>query len=177
MSQEFDTPATLNAMGSTEITVELEELLETPETTTPSSDLDDMFDLEKLLNESMSRKSDEKRIKEARRSLGNGGITPAERLALQEMVKEWELKREWTPVFDTLMFDVQECTYCGSKHSHFTGAFQQQEHKKSKITRWVASGVRCNLPKNRKENITHVSICSDCADLQGWGDSECCHEQ
>jgi len=175
MTQDFDTPATLQELKQDEPHLaELNALMEAS-TVTPAQS-DDMFDLEKLLNESLSRKADEKRIKEARRSLSQGGITPAERQAMREMVQDWELKREWNPKFNTLMLDVLECTHCGSKHKHFVGTFQQQEHKTSKVTRWVTSGVVCQLPKNLKENVTHVGICSDCADMQGWEGAVCGHE-
>lgn len=129
---------------------------------------DDMRELNALLFESLNAKKDALRVREARKTLANGGMSPADRDATAAMVKEWELKREWTPRSNTMILDVQHCTNCGKKHSHFLGLFQGQEHKTSKITRWVSAAPVVGLPKVLKEQVNHVAICIGCAPAQGW---------
>lgn len=129
---------------------------------------DDICDLDKLLNESMSAKADAKKIQEARKRLASKGLILAERELLIAIVRGWERKREWTPSANVLMFDVQYCTACGGVHKHFQGFFQQQEHKTSKISRWIQAEIEVELPKALKETIVQVGICSACCTEKGW---------
>lgn len=132
-------------------------------------EIDDFAGLDKLLRESLHAGEEAKRVKAARRALAEGGITKAEREANAALVQAWELKREWTPIAYTIMFNTQQCSHCGSEHRHFVGIFQQQEHKTSKIARWVPTGAHTHdLPKNRKENIENVGVCCGCAQ-RVWG--------
>lgn len=132
-------------------------------------ELDDMFDLNKLLNESLSAKSDQQKVKAARRKLASGAAEAEEREALAELVRSWELRREWKPVANTIMFEVQHCTHCGTEHKHLVGFFQQQEHRTSKISRWLKAAEDVALPKNQKENTSYIAICAECCAAAGWG--------
>lgn len=129
---------------------------------------DSMFDLNALMRESMRAGDDAKRVKEARKRLAAGGLDTAERDSTRALVADWEIKREWNATSNTMMLEVQHCAHCGSQHKHFVGLFQQQEHKTSKISRWVKASLDPELGKNVKENVSHVGICATCAPLQGW---------
>ena len=145
-------------------TVELDSLLDTG----TSGVVDDLDELNQLLAESMSAKEDARKVKEARKALASKGTLESEREELKRLVAQWELKREWTPVANTIMFDVQHCTNCGTQHKHFTGLFQRQEHKVSKITRWIRSVEDSALPKEVKESTAYAGICSGCCSNLGW---------
>lgn len=130
--------------------------------------VDDFDDLDQLLKESLSSKSDAKRVQSARRALASKSATDSEREELSKLVAEWELKREWTPVSNTIMFEAQRCCNCGSAHEHFIGFFQRQEHKVSKITRWVKAVHNDSLGKEVKISESPVGICSNCRSSRGW---------
>jgi hypothetical protein len=134
-------------------------------------ELDDMFDLTKLLNESLSAKKDAEAVKAARKRLNSSSIplSATDREATEALVRSWEIKREWQPISNTIIFEVQNCTGCGTSHKHFIGIFQQQDHRSSKISRWIKSPEDVALPKNCKENETQVGICAGCCISRGWG--------
>ena len=144
-----------------------------------SSDFSDFMSLDDLLSDAMldlSQKASEKeeaaRARAARKSLktSSGNMSSSERDLLRSVVAQWEITREWQPVSDVAMFDVQHCTSCGCDHKHFVGFFQEQTHRQSMhSTRWVAGTATGELPRKRKENVTPVAVCSNCCSDQGWG--------
>jgi hypothetical protein len=113
----------------------------------------------------------EQATKEARKRLARGDVGEAERLAIEATVRKWDMERVWTAEASVAWFAVQQCA-CGGKHKHFVGYFQRQSHRTSKIMRWQrtdASGVMLsNLPKELKEEIEQVTICSECCGISGW---------
>lgn len=146
-------------------------------TTTAATPILDFMSLDDLLADAMSAVSNAAKLKTeaasvraARKTLASSAsqLNTTDRDLLKAIVASWEITREWTATANTAMFDVQQCN-CGSHHSHFTGFFQQQEHRHSKISRWIQAPSSSDLPKNRKENCTDVGICGDCAATQGWG--------
>jgi hypothetical protein len=145
---------------------ELDDLLNPTILNAPGSESG--FDLNKLLCDSLRAKDDAKRVTEARKRLAAGGLDTAERDATRALVAKWEIEREWNATSNTMMLEVQHCAHCGSQHKHFVGLFQQQEHKTSKISRWVKASLDPKLGKNVKENVSHTGICATCAPLQGW---------
>ncbi len=162
----FEQPTTLplSHESSEDIDFELNSLLASDNI----AEQDDMFELNNLLHESLNRKKDEEKVKQARRRLAAGNATTADREEMTALVRAWELRREWLPVSNTIMFEVQHCTSCGHAHKHLIGFFQQQEHRTSKISRWLAAPVDLALPKNTKENASYITICSDCCGSLGW---------
>lgn len=133
--------------------------------------IDDFASLEDLLNESMDSIKEAADIKARRQLLAKRGITKAERNENEEIVKSWELKREWTPKAAVALFDIQECSHCGSKHSFYVGLYQRQTHKRSQIDRWILSTDTANagLPKEIGTNTEHTPMCGQCIGEFGWG--------
>jgi hypothetical protein len=163
---EFDTEIELAHEASQEVDFDLSALLASD----GRVEQDDMFDLNNLLNESLNRKKEMGEVKAARRKLASGGADgEEEKEALAELIRSWELRREWTPVANTIMFEVQHCTHCGAEHKHLTGLFQRQEHRTSKISRWVRAAEDVALPKTQKDNVSYIAICADCCEALGWG--------
>ena len=133
---------------------------------------DDEFDsLEALLSESVKLQSDAQRYKDQRRSLSKSWLTPEERRAIEASVHSYELRREWFPKANTVMFTVQRCVSCSSLHHHFIGYFQRQEHRTKLASRWVKADMTLidTLPRERKENFEEVSTCIACCLNSQWG--------
>lgn len=136
----------------------------------PDSASDPLADLDSMIAEGLGAKQKAREIKLARKKLAVGGITTAERDLYKQLVEEWELKREWTPAASVIMFDTQWCTNCGTSHRHFIGFYQRQDHKTSKISRWIASPMRdsLQLPREVKEITETIPVCSSCCAAAGW---------
>ena len=129
-------------------------------------------DLDSLLADSMTNISKKAEVTRARKALHRGNVIGEERAKLQAIVAKWELEKEWNVVGADALFEVQQCK-CGNVQHHFLGFFQKQEHRTSKITRWLAAvdGVRTleDLTKGIKEELFEVPVCIKCAVKQGWG--------
>jgi hypothetical protein len=135
------------------------------------------FDLDGLLAESMAERSLAELVKENRKRLAGGKVLDsAERAAIQQQIRDWEARREWQPVADIVMFSRQMCQNCGAYHHNFLGYYQQQQHRTSKIERWIKStkpvieglGKEIPLPRDSKYEDSIVDLCHKCGDQLGW---------
>jgi hypothetical protein len=138
--------------------------------TSTSASSSNNFDLDSLLDESIKLRAEAGNIKGAREALAKGGMSAAERDAVQATVRAWELRREWTPVASTLLFSRQMCQTCKSFHTHTLGYFQKQQHRTTGIMRWIAAikPIDKSLPREAKYEDSLVAICHECADLEDW---------
>jgi hypothetical protein len=126
---------------------------------------DGEFSLDALLQESLREVAATQKAKAAKKALKTGLATAEEAAMLQQLVANWEIGRLWLPRATVVMFDVQRCTTCGAKHSHFIGRFQRQEHRTSTAMRWVRASeapMQADLPEEVKENEHLTDICASC---------------
>lgn len=126
--------------------------------------------LDDLLADSMQQKKDAEAVKLARSLLAKGGVPAESRKRMEEQIRSHEMKVQWTAKAAVAMFDRQWCAECGLCHIHFLGFFQRQEHKTSKIARWLKSPKEQMgaLPKETKYEDTEVETCEECALLAGY---------
>jgi len=123
-----------------------------------------------LLAESIAIQKDKTVLKDSRAKLKDTRVSGAERAKLESTVREIELVQEWSAVSNVVLFNEQHCTYCGKHHTTFSGLFQRQVSRTSKINRWQAvKGLTAGLRKESKHTVTEVPICHDCAGGQEWG--------
>jgi hypothetical protein len=126
---------------------------------------DGEFSLDALLQESLQEAAAAQKAKAAKKALKTGLATTEETTMLQRLVANWEIGRLWLPRATVVMFDVQRCTTCGAKHSHFVGRFQRQEHRTSTAMRWVRASeapMQVDLPEEVKENEHLTDLCASC---------------
>jgi hypothetical protein len=126
---------------------------------------DGEFSLDALLQESLQEVAAAQKAKAAKKALKTGLATAEEAAMLQRFVANWEIGRLWLPRATVVMFDVQRCTTCGAKHSHFIGRFQRQEHRTSTAMRWVRASeapMQAGLPEEVKENEHLTDLCASC---------------
>jgi hypothetical protein len=126
---------------------------------------DGEFSLDALLQESLQEVAAAQKAKAAKKALKTGLATAEEAAMLQRLVANWEIGRLWLPRATVVMFDVQRCTTCGAKHSHFIGHFQRQEHRTSTAMRWVRASeapMQADLPEEVKENEHLTDLCASC---------------
>lgn len=132
----------------------------------------DGFDLDQLLAESVAAKkaADETKANRKLLSSKNAKLTAAQRQAMQDQVRANELRTEWTAQASVAIYSIQQCSHCGTKHGHFSGLFQRQVHRTSKIDRWVQSNPVQNqgLHKESKENISYTEMCACCGPEFGF---------
>jgi hypothetical protein len=150
--------------------------LEDFDTTKADADLaiaSEEFSLDALLTESMESKQQRENIKASRRRISSGLSNAKEKEELQAAIRAYELKREWRACANVAMFSVQCCLSCTKSQPHFLGYFQRQEHRTSKISRWIRGDQApiMELPKEVKENAEFVSTCMDCVTSSGWVNS------
>ena len=122
--------------------------------------------LDDLFAESLASLQEKADTKAARALLSNGTkLSTAERDAIQDSVRNFELKREWVAQAHVVMFSRQCCKSCGEFHSTFLGFFQRQVHKTSKVERWVASTrpTETTLPRESKYQDEMAEMCQECA--------------
>lgn len=137
--------------------------------------MDDDFDLDALLAESMQAKAKAADVKASRKLLGSkeaaAKLSATERLAMQSKISEWEVKREWLPVADAAIFEVTHCTHCASTTPRLLGVFQHQTHRHMKFSdRWIVSNATANagLPKEVKLQDAYIGMCQHCAAEFGY---------
>jgi hypothetical protein len=126
---------------------------------------DGEFSLDALLRESLQEVAAAQKVKAAKKALKTGLANAEETAMLQRLVANWEIGRLWLPRATVVMFDVQRCTTCGAKHSHFVGRFQRQEHRTSTAMRWVRASeapMQAGLPEEVKENEHLTDLCASC---------------
>lgn len=128
---------------------------------------DDFFS--NLLGESLALQKDKVTLKDSRAKLKDTRVQGTERSKLEETIRSIELVQEWSIVSNVVIFNQQLCTHCGAKHSTFSGLFQRQVSKTSRINRWQAiKALTPGFPKEAKHTVTEVPICCDCAMRQSW---------
>ena len=134
-------------------------------------DLDLGFDdLDALLEESMTAAKAKETHKANRKRLQVSNLSKDEKDALESQVKLYELQKEWKAEANVAMFNVQACR-CGSKHAVFSGWFQRQRSRQSKVDRWVRpeAGPSPALANERLDiDLPDTSICQTCAPAQGY---------
>jgi len=147
-----------------------EELQEAIDMDCPSAAADDFLSLDDLLSEATADLASAERAKTAKKLLATklGTMSKSRKASLQCEVAQYETKRNWAPVANVAMFDVQVCKYCSARHRHFMGILQEQIHKTAKVTRWVQVTKTENLPQIVKENIFPVEMCGSCCSTKGW---------
>lgn len=128
------------------------------------------FSLDDLLAESMAEKRKADDVKVARVSVAKGGLSQADKDALTASIRSWEAKREWLPQAAVVMFARQQCLGCGQFHTQFLGWFQRQQHRTSKIERWIPSIKPHDdkLLRESKYQDSHAEMCEDCAEHLGF---------
>ena len=128
------------------------------------------FSLDDLLAESMADKRRADEVKIARISVAKGGLPQADRDALTASIRSWEAKREWLPRAAVVMFARQQCQGCGQFHTQFLGWFQRQQHRTSKVERWIPSIKPQDekLLRESKYQDSHSEMCEDCAEALGF---------
>jgi len=131
------------------------------------------FDLDDLLAESLEEATASAAVKSGRKRLQDSRISKREKDEIEAKIREWELAREWKPAAAVHIFNTQTCTHCYSENSTYSGLFQRQIHRSSKIMRWVldvnGSGSNDGLPKEHKSSSTEVTVCVECCAQQGFG--------
>lgn len=129
--------------------------------------------LDDLMAESMETIHASKAVKAARAKLKDTRTTNRERAELNEIIRKWELAREWKPQATVAMFSTQDCENCGYVQGIFVGLFQREAHRHNHTTRWVIpSAVNDSLPIERKENLTAVPMCLACVEDLGYFEPE-----
>lgn len=129
---------------------------------------DDFSSLNALLTESLASRAESVRIKEQRQLLATGKIPKAERDGVSQLIRSWELKKEWVPVAAVQMYHCQTCSNCGGQHYHYEGVYQRQVNKIShKISRWIKSDSIANsgLAKEAKCEDSTAPVCADCSEF------------
>jgi hypothetical protein len=143
----------------------LEEFDRAEDFAAPLAGEEEEFSLDSLLDESMQEVAKAKSAKAAKKALSKGLASVEETAALKKIVANWEIGRLWLPRATVVMFDVQRCTSCGLRHSHFVGFFQRQEHRSSNVMRWVRAAeapMQASLPEEVKENEHLTEVCAGC---------------
>lgn len=130
----------------------------------------EVFTLDNLLSESMAAQAERDKYKQIRKNLAEGKVPTAERDANQELLRQWEAKREWNKAADVIGFERCRCKGCGQFHTIFMGYFEKQTHRSNtSISRWVSvTKLSGSLPKEVRYSDHDVPTCEDCADFAGF---------
>lgn len=107
------------------------------------------------------------KVKALRKAIAEGKASAEELKENLEIVRRWEIKREWVAVANVALFSTQHCS-CGAEHSHFQGFFQEQKHRHTACTRWIPAPLDQLLPKTVKHDTVAVGVCTQCASAHGW---------
>ena len=141
-----------------------------PQDLPDTSDLGFSFD--SLLSEAKALKADTDRLKECRKAIKeNKPMASGEYTQLLSDIKRIEAAREWLPVADVAMFQIQHCQACDNYAPLFTGLFQQQRHRHLRGShRWLAATASENrgLPKKIKTTQREVPFCHFCVEDFGY---------
>jgi hypothetical protein len=130
----------------------------------------DVFSLDDLLSESMVAAAERDRMKLLRKKVAEGKAPAAERNADIELLRQWELKREWNKSANVICFERCKCIGCGQFHSIFMGYFERQIHKtNTKLERLVkVEKFASDLTKEVRYSDHNVPTCEDCAEFAGF---------
>lgn len=125
--------------------------------------------LEGLLAESLEAQAELALAKEIRKKQARGNLSKEEQDANNALLRQWEMKREWTAVANVLVFDRQLCSHCGTYHNVLAGFYEKHDHRNIlTASRMVkVKAFEKALTKEVKYNDETVSICHTCADVQG----------
>lgn len=125
--------------------------------------------LEGLLAESLEAQAEAALAKEIRKKQARGNLSKEEQDANNALLRQWEMKREWTAVANVLVFDRQLCSHCGTYHNVLAGFYEKHDHRNIlTASRMVkVKAFEKALAKEVKYNDETVSICHTCADIQG----------
>ena len=144
--------------------------MQTPTATPTPTPCDTAIDsLDALLGESLEVAAASKALKENRKKLSDGRLNAEEKQEIAAKIREWEATSEWKPAAVAVMFMTQACS-CGGRHTFFQGVFQRQEHRSTKVMRWIKAETpaHLNLPKEQKHTTEAVGLCVDCVDAAGF---------
>lgn len=146
------------------------EEVDTP--TSESTSIEEIdLDLESLLAESLQA-SKAGKLKKARNKLESHWKNGKEAVELRRLTHKLEREVEWRPIAAIALFSEQVCSNCNTRHRHFEGLFQQQQHKRdgsfTRFVRAVDHTMTDNLPKFQKIFENPADMCCDCVTTQGW---------
>lgn len=124
-----------------------------------------------ILEEAQQVKRDADSIKAARQILLRTGVDTATRKHLQDTIRSWEIRKEWTAEASVIVFARQKCECCGSFSSQFQGYAQRQRHRTTHVMRWIEAPKPHGdvlLQRESKYLDSLVEICQECAEFSGW---------
>jgi hypothetical protein len=125
--------------------------------------------LDDLLADSMQQVAGKIKLKVDRKRLLDTRVMGTERQEIEESIKRWELAREWVAVANVAMFNTQYWSHCASIHNTFSGLFQRQLHRTSKVNRWQAVVAQeIGLKYETMHTEAEVAICAECVGEQGF---------
>lgn len=145
--------------------------------------MDDEFDLDNLLEESVDLQRKARLDQQSRAAAKKGRpqeqkkdpaawMSRDEWAAHSELVQKMKAKAEgWTKISGVLLMHVQICSNCGSEHSHVEGVFLKRIHAQMRGTSLARpDGMMdiAGLPKEVEIRTQPTTICSECCDNQGW---------
>lgn len=132
----------------------------------PTSDANDLDELEALLGEAMADAKDVQAVKAARAKAKGGFGLSADDL---DRIRKWELAKEWLPVANVALFRRYTCQ-CGYHSTVYEGLMLEQRHRHSKAAnRWTTQDSSvASLPNKSAIRKTSVPMCQRCADSKGF---------
>ena len=156
--------------------IEAELVMEQATPAIVAADVKTLDDLDDLLAESMSLQDERKSGKSLRDRLAKTR-DDAERLEIEQTLRIWEAKYEWSTTAECLVIHRDVCS-CGHCHEHFGGVYLEQQHRTDPhAKRWLNSadaiikaieGFVQGLPKRVFMQDRPVPVCQRCAMGQGW---------
>ena len=132
----------------------------------PTSDPDDLSDLDALLGEAMAERTTAQSVADARKKAKGGYALSADDLA---RVRAWELAREWLPVMNVALFHRYQCA-CGKHNTVYEGLMLEQRHRNNATAnRWTTQeNADAKLPNRVAIRKSQVPVCPACANSKGW---------
>jgi len=135
---------------------------------------DDFANLDSLIVESNDYKESQK-LKARKEKLGAAEhFQRSGHRAEIKKIQKAEVKVDWKPVAAIAMFYEQVCSCCGSRHRHFQGYFQHQQHKWQQHSyKYVPASDHTmleGLPHFTKIVEQLADVCASCIDTDNWRD-------
>lgn len=146
--------------------ITLDAVIAEPSATAPA----DIDDLDALLGESMAVKRSNDAAKAAKERLKRGGMSQAERLETEALIRQWELAHEWKPEANVALFTRQVC-HCGVEQTCFNRLMTRMRHRHlaHSAMRWLPAEVAQSvLPNETTIRVVKVPLCGSCAETKGW---------
>lgn len=137
-------------------------------------DDDDMSDLDSLLADSIDRKKSQE-LKKRKEKCGAAAVFQSKAAKAElKTIQKAEVKIDWKPIAAIAMFHEQVCLQCGSRHRHFQGFFQHQQHKwqqhSFKYVPIADHTMLERLPHYTKIVEQPCDVCDSCIDKSDWLD-------